>query len=154
MRSPYSTGVLYEEVPIQCCVTGYSSPSDSGFATRSVTLVANVWSDALTAGRVKDLTNQNSTYHTCTSTQSFTLFRMLVCVQYNTRIDEHFTRTSAAVETVYRDPQFVSWSPCPCDLTPGVCDYQCCCDPVRRFSFSCTSLLSVSSRALVARRCA
>ena len=59
MRSPYSTSMLNEVVPIQCCVTGYSS-SDSGFASQSVTLVANVWSDALTAGRVADLTNKNS----------------------------------------------------------------------------------------------
>ena len=85
MRSPYSTDMLYEEVPIQCCMTGYSSSSDSGFAKQSVTLVANVWSEALTAGRVTDLTNQNSTQlHS-------TLARALrVADLYNTTFDEHF----------------------------------------------------------------
>ena len=33
-------------------------------------------------------------------------------------------------ETPVKNPAYVEFAPCPCDLTKGLCDNNCCCDGV------------------------
>lgn len=62
VRSPYSSARAFELVPIECCVKDYDPVNDSGFKQLNVTLVANVWTDALTAGRASDRSLSNSAH--------------------------------------------------------------------------------------------
>jgi len=50
------------------------------------------------------------------------------------------------------NPPYVNAAPCPCDVTPGACDVNCCCDSVRFSAFIrllCNVCIDISNSQLI-----